>query len=171
MWARKSASPQDSGLEQKSMSNKIIRTLTALLITLIIMGAGCAGKDKPSPTDVEAQAFNDLRAEIRDVISDTERAGQAIEITDELEASFDALREHLAERSAKVKALNVDYDVPKEDYLALFNDIQKDMERNQRHVSELHRKLIGVTTAEEWAALKKLRNATMEAAITSIQSS
>jgi len=43
------------------MSNKIIRTLTALLITLIIMGAGCAGKDKPSPTDVEAQAFNDLR--------------------------------------------------------------------------------------------------------------
>jgi len=153
------------------MSNKKIRTLTALLVTLMIMGAGCAGKDKPSPTDVEAQAFNDLRSEIRDVISDTDRAEQAIVITDELEISFDTLREHLAERSARVKALNADYDAPKEDYIALFNDIQKDMEKNQQHISELHRKLIGVTTAGEWTALKKLKKATLSAAITSIQSS
>ena len=153
------------------MSNTKIRTLTALLVTLMIMGAGCAGKDKPSPTDVEGQAFNDLRAEIRAVISDTDRAGQAIEITNDLEASFDTLRERLAERSARVKALNADYDALKEDYIALFNDIQKDMEKNQQHISQLHRKLIGVTTAEEWAALKKLKNATLDAALTSIQSS
>ena len=140
------------------------------LLAIFLVAAGCAGKDKPTPKDVEAQAFNDFRAEIRAVISDTERAGQAIEIADELEASFDALREHLAARSKKTKALNADYDAPKEDYIALFNDIQKDVERNQRHVSELHRKLVEVTTTEEWAGLKKLRNATMEAAITSFQS-
>lgn len=153
------------------MSNKIIRTLSALLVTLMIMGVGCAGKDKPSHKDVEGQTFNDLRSEIRDVISDTDRAEQAIGITHELETSFDTLRERLAERSVKVKALSADYDATKEDYLALFNDIQKDMKKNQQHISELHRKLIGVTTAEEWAALKKLKSAALDAAITSIQSS
>ena len=152
------------------MRNMIKFTLTILTSAILFAGAGCAGKDKPSPVDLEAQAFADLKAEIREVVSDAERAEQAIAITEELETSFDDLREHLAERSAKVQALNADYDAPKEDYIKLFNGIQKDVKRNQRQVSDLHRKLIEVTTAEEWANLKKLRNATMEAAVTSIQS-
>jgi uncharacterized coiled-coil DUF342 family protein len=145
-------------------------TLTILVSAIVLVGTGCAGKDKPTPTDIEAQAFADLKAEIREVVSDADRAEQAIAITEELETSFDALRAHLAERSAKIQALNADYDAPKEDFIKLINSIQMDVERNQRHVSELHRKLVEVTTAEEWADIKKLRNATMEAAITNIQS-
>jgi hypothetical protein len=95
----------------------------------------------------------------------------AIEIANELETSFEGLRLHLEDRSTKIRALNADYDAPKEDYTALFGEIQQDVEKNQRHISGLHRKLVEVTTAEEWAKLKKLRNATMEVAIASIQSS
>jgi len=145
-------------------------TLTILASAVLFVGTGCAGKDKPSPTDLEDQAFADLKAEIREVISDANRAEQAIAITEELETYFDALQVHLAERSAKVQALNADYDAPKEDFIKLINGIQMDVERNQRHVSELRRKLVEVTTAEEWADIEKLRNETMEAVITNIQS-
>jgi chromosome segregation ATPase len=142
-----------------------------LIFASFLVGAGCAGKDKPSPADLEAQAFEDLRTEIRDVVSDAGRVEQAIAITEELENSFDRLRTHLAERSAKIQELNADYDAPKEDYINLYKRIQKDIERNQSKISNLHRELVEVTTAEEWVSLKKLRNATMEAAVTSIQSS
>jgi hypothetical protein len=142
-----------------------------LILAAFLAGAGCAGKEKPSPADLQVQAFEDLRSEIRDVVSDAGRVEQAIAITDELESSFDHMRINLAERSAKIQELNADYDAPKEDYIELYKRIQKDIERNQSKISNLHRELVGVTTAEEWVSLKKLRNATMEAAVTSIQSS
>jgi len=149
----------------------IDKKCTLLFLTICLIATGCAGKDKPTPAEVEALAFNDIRSEIRTVISDTERMESAIVIANELETSFEGLRLQLEDRSTEVQALNADYDAPKEDYIALFGEIQKDMERNQRHISGLHRKLVEVTTAEEWAKLKKLRNATMESAIASIQSS
>ena len=105
------------------------------------------------------------------MVSDAGRVEQAIAITEELETSFDRLRTHLAERSDKIQELNADYDAPKEDYIDLYKRIQKDIERNQSKISNLHRELVEVTTAEEWVSLKKLRNATMESAVTSIQSS
>lgn len=142
-----------------------------LIFSTFLAGAGCAGKEKPSAADLQAQAFEDLRSEIRAVVSDAGRVEQAIAITEELESSFDRLRIHLAERSAKIQELNADYDAPKEDYINLYRRIQKDVERNQSKISNLHRELVEVTTAEEWVGLKKLRNATMEAAVTSIQSS
>ena len=152
--------------------NKHTKVLPLILIfASFLAGAGCAGKEKPSPADLQVQAFEDLRSEIRDVVSDAGRVEQAIAITEELENSFDRLRTHLAERSAKIQEMNADYDAPKEDYINLYKRIQKDIERNQSNISNLHRELVEVTTAEEWVSLKKLRNATMEAAVTSIQSS
>jgi len=147
------------------MIKRSIITLSVCLVT-----AGCAGKDKPSPAELEAHAFDDLRSEMRVVISDSERRETAIGIANQLEDSFEHLRAHLAERSQKVRALNADYDAPKQDYLDLFSEIQQDTQRNQSHISELHRQLLEVTTAQEWEDLKKLRNAAMEATVASIQS-
>jgi hypothetical protein len=45
---------------------------------------GCASKDDVSPADVEKQAFEDLRSEIRAVIDDPAREGEAIILVDEL---------------------------------------------------------------------------------------
>jgi len=144
-----------------------------IALILLAAGSGCASKDKdkPSFTDIETQAFNDLQAEIRIVIVNKEHADQVIAITDELKASFDELRVHLAERSGKLQTLNADYDAPKEDFITLFDNIQKDIARNQKITSKLHRQMKEVTTDKEWQALKKLRNSTMEAIINSIQSS
>lgn len=150
----------------KSVSTKNL----GIFLSICLVAAGCAGKYKPTPAEVQAQAFDDLRSEIGVVISDADRKENAIEIANALEASFESLRTHLAERSDKVSALNADYDAPKQKFSDLFYEIQRETERNQRHISELHRQLVEVTTAQEWADLKKLQNATMEAAIASIQS-
>ncbi len=49
-----------------------------LLAVVISIIAGCAGSDKLSPADVEAQAFEDLRNEIREAIDDPARVIKAI---------------------------------------------------------------------------------------------
>lgn len=154
-----------------NISKRLKYSAYALLFIFIIIGGGCAGKDKPSPVDVKAQAFEDLRTEIQEVVSNPERAEQAIAITQELETAFYALGEHRAERRKKVKAFNSNYDASREDFLELFSQIQMDIKKNQKHFSELHRKLISVTTEEEWAALLKFRNSTIQASINAIQTS
>ena len=131
--------------------------------------SGCAGKDKPSPVDIETAAFEDLRSEVLSVINDPDRSEQALAIVDELQLSFNALRTHLAERRVKIGALNADYDASREDITAAFNGIQSEMASNQQQISALHRQLAEMTTADEWARLAKSKSATMDAAISSIR--
>ena len=142
-----------------------------ILLSLVIAlgAAACAGKDKPTPVDVQTEAFNNLRSEVEAIVSDQDRSDQAVKIIDELESAFHDLALHLAARSTKVAALNADYDTTREAIDEVFAEIQKNMVSNQRTVSELHRKLISVTTTGEWLELSKSRDTAMDAAIRSIQ--
>ena len=74
------------------------------------------------------------------------------------------------EGKQKVRVLNADYDASKADFIAFFEEIEKENQANERLVSELHRKLVRVTTAEEWAQLAKAHSQAMDTAIKSIQS-
>ena len=136
-----------------------------LLMTLI----GCAGKDKPSPADIENAAFEDLRSEVNYVIGDPARSQLALAIIDELQLSFSALRDHLNDRRAKMKAVNSDYDTSKESVVSFVNGVQEEMVYNQQQISTLHRQLVEVTTAKEWSQLAKFKSAAMTAAIDSIR--
>ncbi len=141
----------------------------ALSVAIALVGAGCAKKKTETPIDVKKQAFIDLRQEIQTVISDPERAGKAIEIAGEIEDTFDTITEHRVEANAKIRALNADYDAPKEEFVALFSEIQKEMKSNKQRISELHRQMVDVTTAEELAKLAKSRSAAMTSVIESMQ--
>ena len=131
--------------------------------------SGCAGKDKPSPVDVETAAFEDLRSEVRSVIKDPDRSEKTLAIVDELQLSFSALRDRLKDRRVKIKDLNADYDASKEDVVSFINEIQGEMTSNQKQISMLHRQLAEVTTAEEWSKLAKMKSTAMDAAINSIR--
>ena len=141
-----------------------------LSLAIAIVAAACAGKDKPTPADVEKEAFNSLRTEVASVITDPERLADALEVVTAIEALFDDLREHLLDRKAKIKALNADYDANRADFVGLYESIQSDMARNQQQISALHRKLMGLTTVAEWEELSKEKESAMEAVIQSIQS-
>ncbi|MEP4147072.1 MAG: hypothetical protein ABJL54_07600 [Halioglobus sp.] len=141
-----------------------------LVISFILMAlSGCAGKEKPSPADVETAAFEDLRSEVHSVIKDPNRSQQALALIDKLQLSFSTLRDHLNDRRARMKAVNADYDVSKEDVVSFIYEIQEEMAYNQQQISILHRQLVEVTTAKEWSQLAKSKSTAMVAAIDSIR--
>ena len=86
-----------------------------LLAVVISFIAGCAGSDKLSPADVEAQAFEDLRNEIREAIDDPARVVKAIALVDYLADDLESLRETITTRNQRVRQLNADYETTRAD--------------------------------------------------------
>ena len=148
---------------------KICRVMTLITVSLFI-AVSCTGKKSVSPVDAKRQAFDDLRTEITAVVSDPERTATAIELVDALSDDFETVQKSILEGKQKVRVLNADYDASKADFIAFFEEIEKENQANERLVSELHRKLVRVTTAEEWAQLAKAHSQAMDTAIKSIQS-
>ena len=86
-----------------------------LLAVVISFIAGCAGTYKLSPADVEAQAFEDLRNEIREAIDDPARVVKAIALVDYLADDLESLRETITTRNQRVRQLNADYETTRAD--------------------------------------------------------
>jgi hypothetical protein len=137
-------------------------------IFLLVLN-GCTGNDKPSPVDVEAAAFEELRSELRSVIKDPARTEQALAIADDLQQAFSVLRGHLLDRRGKVGRTNADYDASRDDVIALLKKVQDEIASNQKRISLLHRQLVEVTTSREWSKLAKTKRAAMNATIDSIR--
>ncbi len=141
-----------------------------LFIAVIVSAiAGCASKDDVSPADVEKQAFEDLRTEIREVIEDPARASEAIALVNALSEDLNALREKISERVHRVRELNADYDTTRADFEAFFDQVDKEIQSNKRQVSERQRALFAITTSDERSAISKAHTKAMDAAIRNIQ--
>ncbi len=141
-----------------------------LLFAVIVSAiAGCAGKDDVSPVDVEKQAFEDLRSEIREAIDDPARDAEAITLVDSLVDDLDNLREKISARRKRVRQLNADYDTTRADFEAFFDQIDGQIQSNKRQVSERQRAFFAMTTPDERSALSKAHSKAMNAAIRSMQ--
>ena len=141
--------------------------LLAVIISLI---AGCSGKDKLSPADAEAQAFENLRSEIREAIDDPAREGKAIALVDSLADDLDSLREVIAARKKRVRQLNADYESTRADFNAFLEQIKSEIRSNKRQVWERYSALLSVTTPEEQSALLKVHSRAINVAFRHIQS-
>lgn len=141
-----------------------------LLILIILAATGCAGKDDVSPIDVERQAFEDLRSEIREVIDDPARESEALALVDSLVDDLASLREKISARRKQVRQLNADYDTTCNDFEAFFQQVDTEIRSNKRQVSQDHRALMSVTTPGERSTLSKAETKAMQAAIRNIQS-
>jgi uncharacterized coiled-coil DUF342 family protein len=131
--------------------------------------AGCASKDDVSPADVEKQAFEDLRTEIRAVIDDPAREGEAIALVNELSEDLNALREKIGQRRQRVRELNADYDTTRADFEAYFDKVDREIRWNKRQVSEKHREFLTIMTPDERSAIAKTHSKARDAAIRNIQ--
>lgn len=136
---------------------------------IVIIADGCAGKSDLSPIDVQKQAFEDLRAEIREVIDNPQRASEAITLVDGLEGELQALREKILARQARARQLNVNYDTTRAEFDAFFAQVNKDIRLNQQRVAKSHHAFLALTTPDEWSQLSKARTAAMSASIKAIQ--
>ncbi len=62
------------------------------------MFAGCGGKDAVAPVDVEKQAWEDLRSEVRETVSDPARQAEVIHLVDVLAEDVKVFREVMTKR-------------------------------------------------------------------------
>jgi len=152
------------------MSERTLRLKSAMLFAAIAYAfAGCASKDDVSPADVEKQAFEDLRSEIRAVIDDPAREGEAIVLVNELSEDLNALRETIAKRRQRVRELNADYDTTRADFETFFDRVDRQIRWNKRQVSEKHLEFLAIMTPAERSAIAKTHSKARDAAIRNIQ--
>jgi len=142
----------------------VISSLLAMLFT------GCTGNGDVSLVDVEKQAFDDLRSEIRIAIDDPERETRAIALVDELAEELESLRRKKAERQEQGRKLNANYDTTRAEFDAFTNASNVDIRRNQQRILEKRKAFIEITTPEEWNQLFDARTEAIAAAIKSAQS-
>ena len=153
------------------MTGYVGRRSAMLLAIAIVSGiTACAGKEKASAIDIEQQAFDDLRFEIREIIDDPLREMEALALTNELIEALDQHRARVTERRLRVSALHANYDTTREDFEALFDEIETDIQINRVEVIESERALLAALTPEERKSLEKVQTKAMKAATRSIQS-
>ena len=140
-----------------------------LLIAVAAAFAGCGGKDAVAPVDIEKQAWEDLRSDVREVISDPEREAEAIKLVDVLADDLGAFRELLTKRHERVRELNTNYDTSRAEFETFLKQVNVEIQAGQQRVTETHRAFLAATTAEEWSQLSKLRSKAMTASLKSLQ--
>ena len=138
------------------------------VILLFVLG-GCAGKDDVAPVDVEKQAFEDLRTEIREVIDNPAREAKAIAQVDALVKELDELRERVADRKKRIRQLNAGYDTSRTEFETFFEKVNMEIRSNRQRVGDSHRALRASTTAEEWSQISKARTKAINSLIRSLQ--
>jgi Mg2+ and Co2+ transporter CorA len=144
-------------------------TYAFLCIAIASLIFGCA-KDDVAPVDVEKQAFEDLRAEIRDAIDDPVREAETIRLVGVLEDDLAALRSSITSRKARAKELNANYDTSRSDFASFLAKIEAEVRDNRQQVTKTHQALLANVTPEELSAIVKTHTKAMNAAIKSIQS-
>ena len=151
------------------------RSPTPLLIFLALVAlsiAACATTDKETqtPEDIEQEAFNDLRTEIRETIDDSTRQTTVIGHVDELQLEFKSMRSSLMEGKSSVRALFADYDASRENFEELIALHDTTIRTQRKQIGESHRMLIESMTVDEWSALNKSGSKAMSTLLKSLQS-
>ena len=140
-----------------------------LSIAVVSLVVACA-KDDIAPVDVEKQAFEDLRDDIRNAVTNPAREAEAIRLVGVLEQDLADLRASVTARKKRAKELNADYDTPRADFEAFLSGVESEVRDNRRRVSETHTAFLANVTAEERSAIEKNHTKAMYSAIATIQS-
>lgn len=142
-----------------------MKYLLAVASVMLVL-SGCSNKND---TNVEKQALDELRAEVRVVITDPERQGKALNIIDELSQELQLLRQKKAQRQAESRKLNANYDTTRAEFDAFINEKQVDIRLSQQRILEKRSALIAATTDEEWEQISDVRSDSIDDAINAVK--
>jgi len=145
-------------------------SILAVVFVIFSLGVtGCSSKTKQSPSEAKAEVFEILNEEVHSVITDPARANEIVELIEKLEKSFLRAIEDRSRHRREFAALNADYDTPKEAFVRLMEQIEKDEESNREKVAELRTELVRATTADQWVELAKSKEKAFEASFKSLR--
>ena len=140
-----------------------------VLSLIFILVAGCGGTP-PDPVDLEQQAFDDLRGEVRLVVEDGGRETAVLAIVDELQADFVRLRELAEGRRQGLRELNADYDATRAQFEVLLAEFSEQRQASHARFKATREALRESTTPEEWSELEKASTKAMTALATRLGS-
>jgi hypothetical protein len=150
--------------------NRAFTKRAVIVLFSLLLTAGCGGKASVSPETVVAEAFEDLRTQVADVIEDDDRRDLAVAAVSEIESDYYALREAIQQRRTRLRALNADYDATREELIVLVDALEQDIRDARGAVAATRRELMSATTSGEWERLRKANTQTMKAAINALLS-
>lgn len=150
------------------MLSKILRLKSILILAAIALVLGGCGNNV-SPAETQAQAFEDLRDEIRNAVDDSTREREAIELVDTLAANLEQLQENLGYRTKRTRELNSDYDTSRAAFETFFDEVNGQIQANRKQVAKTQRTLFAVLTPDERSSISKTHSKAMKAAIKTIQ--
>ena len=151
------------------MNIRVVRATSALLCIAAASFLVACAKDNVAPVDVEKQAFEDLRAEIAEVITDPAREAETIRLVGVLEEDLATLRANIAARKKRVRELNANYDTPRAEIEVYLTSVEAEVRDHKQRVTETHRAFLSSVTAEERLAILKTHTRAMNASISTIQ--
>ena len=135
-----------------------VKRLIGSLVAILIWG--CGGNAE-APPDVEKQAFDDMRAEVRAIIEDPQREDLVVALVDRMQSEYQNLRDTAEARRKALRELNADYDATREQFAEYLDKYNAELVTRHKAFRESHRALIESTTAEEWSALAKSNTKSM----------
>ncbi|MCP4266571.1 MAG: hypothetical protein GY777_13525 [Candidatus Brocadiaceae bacterium] len=136
-----------------------------IISSLLMLLAGCTSGNK----NVEKEAFDNFRAEIRTVISDPDRQAKALEIVDKLIEELQSLHAKKVERLAQSRKLNANYDTTMAEYQAFIHEQNVEYRHSQQRILDNRTAFIAITTPEEWDQLLSVRDNSITAAIKAVR--
>ncbi|TDJ43864.1 MAG: hypothetical protein E2O51_07445 [Gammaproteobacteria bacterium] len=147
-----------------------MRHMLVISSLLAMLFVGCAGQGGVNLADVEKQAFDDLRSEIRIAINDAERETKAITLVDELSEELESLRSLKTISREQGRRLNANYDTTRAEFDVFISASNVEIRLTQQRILEKRVAFIAITTLEEWNQIFNARTNAISAAIESIQS-
>jgi hypothetical protein len=154
------------GIKMRKPFKSAIGALLCIAFASLVVA--CA-KDDVAPTDVEKQAFEDLRTVFRVAITDPAREAETIRLVGVLEEDLAALRSSVTARKARTRELNANYDTPRAEFEAFLAKMEAEIRDNRQRVSNTHQALLATVTAEEISSVAKSHTKAMIAAIETLQ--
>jgi long-subunit acyl-CoA synthetase (AMP-forming) len=129
----------------------------------------CGGKNI-APEEIEKQAFEDLRVQVRDIVDDATREAEILVLIDQLQGNFDTLRSAMVTRRADLRALNADYDATREQFAELIERHGKEVKFSHAQFMRSRQAFVSATTPDEWSAMGKSNTKSMATLARSLQS-
>jgi hypothetical protein len=137
----------------------ILRILSVLLVLI-----GCSHEPKATSLVSAQEAFNELRAAVRDEIKDPIRAAEVGVLVDQMEQLMIEATESRKAHQVRLRALVRDYDATEEDFRAAFREFNAKKISRQDRFFVIDQRARSLTTDKEWKALVKVRIRAFKAA-------
>jgi len=144
---------------------------TSIWLTIsIAIAAGCSGTQEVTPMDEAEQAFIDLRAQIRLVITNSDRQMKVMELVSALESDLNKLGDAVTKRQRRIRELNASYDTKRADFEAFLAESKLEIGAKRESVTDRYGSLVEHTLPEEREALDKYRSKAIKQAIKAMRS-